>query len=174
MGTYLFLRPMTLAVSARPSQYFAVVLKVVVVSILMFSLHHLPRWRGFLVLFIVVLIIEALLIVVEILIVVSVLIVLLLVVYKVVLVGLGMRIEVVLFLILVLVVIVVGRGRGMLLLVLMVGVLDFLQALALRGFWGLLGSGCDLGLRCLPKGWAASLGPQNCRQNRFSSSSGFV
>ena len=95
-------------------------------------------------------------------------------VYKVVLVGLGMGIEVVLFLILVLVVIVVGRGRGMLLLVLMVGVLDFLQALALRGFGGLMGSGGDLGLRCLPEGWAASLGPQNCRQNRFSSSSGFV
>jgi hypothetical protein len=162
---------MTLAVSARPSQYFAVVLKVVVVSILMFSLHHLPRWRGFFVLFIVVLIIEALLIVVEILIVVFVLILFL--VHKVILVGLGMGIEVVLFLILILVVIV-RRGRGMLLLVLVVGVLDFLQALALRVFRGFLGSRGDLGLRCLPEGWAASLCPHNCRQNRFSSSSGFV
>ena len=57
---------------------------------------------------------------------------------------------------------------------LVIGLLKFLQALVLRGFGGLLGNRGNLGLRWLPDGRAASLGPYNCRQNRFSSSSGFV
>jgi hypothetical protein len=84
----------------------------------------------------------------------------------------SMGIEI-LFFLLILVLVVVGVGRGML-LVLVIGLLKFLQALVLRGFGGLLGNRGNLGLRWLPDGRAASLGPYNCRQNRFSSSSGFV
>jgi hypothetical protein len=71
----------------------------------------------------------------------------------------SMGIEILLFLLIV-VVLVVGVGRGML-LVLVVGLLKFLQALVLRVFGGLLGNRGNLGLRRLPDGRAASLGPYN-------------
>ena len=47
--------------------------------------------------------------------------------------------------------------------VLVIRVLNLFQALILRDFGGLLGIRGNLGLRWLPDGWAASLGPQNRR-----------
>jgi hypothetical protein len=91
----------------------------------------------------------------------------------VVFIGMSMGIEVLFFLLILILVVVIGVGRGMI-LVLVIGLLKFLQPLVLRGFGGLLGNRGNLGLRWLPDGRAASLGPYNCRQNRFSSSSGFV